>query len=248
MFKGVLQDISAVRDSLSAVSELITEGSFEVSKEGMTLIAMDPASVAMVILKVLPSAFLEYDVDTKQSLTVNLGNFVTVLKRARASDTITFDLTENKLKVKMVGDFKRSFSLPLLDTPTTDQNVPTLDFKGKVELDPNALKDGIKDASMVSDCVIFEANSDAFKIKSFGDTSETDMELAKDSPSLNSLQVEGDLKSKYSIDYLDKILKGTKAADKIDLNFSTDYPLRINCTAVNKLQLSFILAPRVDTE
>ncbi|HDQ60077.1 MAG TPA: proliferating cell nuclear antigen (pcna) [Candidatus Woesearchaeota archaeon] len=254
MFRGVLQDISILKDSLDAISSLITEGTFEVSKDGMKLVSMDPASVAMVILNILPTIFLEYNVDKTQNMTVNLSNLVTILKRARASDTLTLELDDNKLKLKMVGDFKRSFSIPLIDSSISEQKIPSLSFKNKIEIEPSALKDGIKDAAMVSDCVIFETSPDTFTIKSLGDTSETKMELTKDSPSLISLQLtdpmeSGDIiKSKYSIDYLDKILKGAKSADQISIQFSTDYPLKVKFTAVNRLQLGFILAPRVDTD
>jgi proliferating cell nuclear antigen len=248
MFKATLQDVSMLKDSLDAISSLITEATFKIEKNGMNLIAMDPASVAMVIFKILPSVFLEYECPQDSEMTINLPNFVSILKRARANDKITLELSENKLNIKMVGDFKRSFSLPLIDVPHGSQKVPELSFKAKVEFIAGVLKDGIKDASMVSDCVMFEAKENSFVIKSFGDLSETKLELTKESPSLISLEVSGEQKAKYSIDYLDKIMKGIKPTDKIILSFSTDYPMRLDCNKVDKYQLSYILAPRVDTE
>ncbi len=248
MFKSTIQDISTIKDSLEAISSLITEGSFKVSKEGIELIAMDPASVSMVIFKLLPSAFLDYECEKDDLMTLNITNFVSVLKRARTNDRIAFELTENKLKIRMVGDFKREFSLPLIDTPPQSQKVPDLDFNSKIELFANVLQDGIKDASMVSDCIMFETNQEKFTIKSFGETSETKLVLEKSSPSMVSMEVSGDSSSKYSIDYLEKILKAAKSSDKINLNFSTDYPVKIECNKLDKYQLNFILAPRVDTE
>ncbi len=248
MFKAVIQDVSILRDSLDSISSLITEGCFKITKDGMELIAMDPASVAMVIFKLLPSAFLEYNSEKEEIMTINLSNFVSILKRARANDRLTFELTESKLKIGMVGDFKRNFSIPLIDTPHGSQKVPDLSFKCKLEIFAGVLKDGIKDASMVSDCVVFEANPDVFIIKSFGELSETQLELTKDSPSLLSIESSKNVKAKYSIDYLERMLKGLKTSDKVKINFSTDYPVRIDCNKVDKYQLSFILAPRVDTD
>ena len=248
MFKSKIQDITTIKDSLEAISSLLTEGSFKVSKEGIELIAMDPASVSMVIFKLLPSAFLDYECEKDDIMTLNITNLVSVLKRARANDRIAFELTENKLKIKMVGDFKREFSLPLIDTPPQSQKIPELSFNNNIELFANVLQDGIKDASMVSDCVVFEANEEKFSVKSFGDTSQTKLELEKNSPSMISMQSTKDSLSKYSIDYLDKILKAAKSSDKIKLSFSTDYPVKIECNKIDKYQLNFILAPRVDTE
>lgn len=247
MFKASLQDVSVLRDSLDAIASLVSEGCFRLSENGIELIAMDPASVAMVSFKVLPSMFLEYDCDKEENVTLNLANFVSILKRVRPSDKITMELTESKFRVKMIGDFKRNFSMPLIDTPPGTHKMPELSFKSKIEVFAGVLKDGLKDASMVSDCVVFEAEPEAFHINSFGDLSETRLELAKGSPSLISLESEG-TKSKYSIDYLDRMLKGTKSTDKIHINFSTDYPLKIDCNKIDAFQLSFILAPRVDTD
>lgn len=248
MFKATIQDVSTIKDSLDAISSLITEGTFKVSKNGIELIAMDPASVAMVVFRLLPSAFLDYECEKDDLMTLNITNFVSVLKRARANDKIALELTENKLNIKMVGDFKRNFSLPLIDTPPQSQKIPELTFNTKIELFANVLQDGIKDASMISDCVVFEANSEKFTIKSFGDTSETKLELAKNSPSMVTMEYTSDSSSKYSIDYLDKILKAAKSSDKIKLNFSTDYPVKIECSKIDRYQVSFILAPRVDTD
>lgn len=248
MFKAIIQDISVLKDSLDAISSLITEGTFKITTNGLSLVAMDPASVAMVIFNILPSAFLEYECSEESEMTINLPNFVSVLKRARANDKLKLELTESKLKINMEGDFKRSFAIPLIDTPHGSQKAPELSFKSKIELFANVLKDGIKDASMVSDCVVFEASPESFVIKSFGDLSETRLELTKDSPSLLSIESQETSKAKYSIDYLEKMLKGVKPTDKLLLNFSTDYPIKIDCNKIDKYQLSFILAPRVDTE
>jgi proliferating cell nuclear antigen len=248
MFKAVIQDTSILRDSLDAISGIVTEGSFEISKEGITLHAMDPASVAMISFKILPTAFLEYDCKENSTITINIPNFVNVIKRSKANDQLTISLGENKLKMVMQGDTRRTFALPLLENPGNKQKVPELSFKGKIELSASSFNDGIKDASMVSDCIVLEANSGTFTIKSFGDISETKMELAKDSPSLISLDVISDIKSKYSIDYLERMMKGAKIADTVTVRFGTDYPMKLDCTALDKLQLSFILAPRVDTD
>jgi proliferating cell nuclear antigen len=202
----------------------------------------------MVDFRILPSAFLDFSAKEDEVITINVVNFLEILRRARANDQISFEIADNKLKITMKGDYKRNFSIPIIDAPAGSQKVPELEFRGKIVLATAALKEGIKDAAMVSDCVIFEADPTSFIINSLGDTSETKMELKKDAVSLEELDVNSQIHSKYSIDYLDKMLKGAKISDNIKLQFSTDYPLRVDCVAVDKIQLSFILAPRVDTD
>jgi len=60
--KLTLSDPTILKDSISIISDLVNEGTFNIDKTGMELVAMDPANVAMVIFKLFSSAFVEYDV------------------------------------------------------------------------------------------------------------------------------------------------------------------------------------------
>ncbi|MEK6872670.1 MAG: hypothetical protein AABW90_01495, partial [Nanoarchaeota archaeon] len=53
--------------------------------------------------------------------------------------------------------------------------------------------------------------------------------------------------SKYSLEYLQKMIKSSRLTDKVIINFSTNYPLRLDFNTP-LIELSFILAPRVETE
>ena len=62
------------------------------------------------------------------------------------------------------------------------------------------------------------------------------------------IQAEGKVKSKYSIEYLKKMVAGSKLSEKVEIHFNKDYPLRLDYKEVDKVQLSFILAPRVEND
>ena len=55
-------------------------------------------------------------------------------------------------------------------------------------------------------------------------------------------------KAKYSVEYLKKIMDASKLTDNVSIQFNKDYPLKLDYIVVDKLQLSFILAPRVENE
>ena len=56
------------------------------------------------------------------------------------------------------------------------------------------------------------------------------------------------VKSKYSVEYLKKIIKGSKLAENVVIQFDKDYPLKIDYIVKDKLSLSTILAPRVSND
>ena len=57
----------------------------------------------------------------------------------------------------------------------------------------------------------------------------------------------GLVESRYSLEYLQKFIKGAKLCDKTILKFSDDEPLRVEFKSP-QIELNFILAPRVKTE
>ena len=99
--KLTLAEPKYLKDSISIISDLVNEAKFNVSSNGFELVAMDPANVAMVVFKLLPSAFLEYQVDDSSDLCLNLSNLKQVLRRVNPTDTLTFETVDNKLKITL---------------------------------------------------------------------------------------------------------------------------------------------------
>ncbi|MBI2112348.1 hypothetical protein HYT52_02325 [Candidatus Woesearchaeota archaeon] len=60
--KVVLAEPKYFKESISIISELVSEAKFKVNSDGLELIAMDPANVAMVVFRLLSSSFTQYDV------------------------------------------------------------------------------------------------------------------------------------------------------------------------------------------
>ena len=56
------------------------------------------------------------------------------------------------------------------------------------------------------------------------------------------------LKAKYSIEYLKKMIQGSKLSPQVYIRFNTDYPLKLEFKVMDKLMMAFILAPRVDND
>jgi len=249
MFKAVMSDSSLLRDSISTIGELIDEGIFKVNKNGLQLIAADRAMVAVVDFKLPATVFDEFEVDKEQNIAVNMTNLVSVLKRVGGNERLELELKDNKLEIRMKNASTRKFTVPLLDI--TQEEIPPinqLDFKARVKVKSDILKNGIEDADIVSDSVVFEASKDGFNLKASGDISSTELALEKGNDALLDLNATGVVTARYPLDYLKKMIKASKLADEINLRWSKDYPMRMDFTSVDKISLSFILAPRVSEE
>ncbi len=247
--KLVLADSSYLKDSVSVISELVSEARFKVTKDGLELIAMDPANVAMVIFKLLSSAFTEFDVKENTEVAINLANFKQILKRASPADVMSLEVTkDNKLQVQLKSNNTRTFALPLIELEEKEQRIPSLTFPVHISM-PSSLLDGaIADADIVAESVNFLAEPELFQMVAEGDLSRAHIDIKSGNDTSISADSKAKVKAKYSVEYLKKMIQGSKLSDTVSLSFNQDYPLKLEYKVIDRLMLSFILAPRVEND
>jgi proliferating cell nuclear antigen len=244
--KLTLAETKLLKDTTSIIADLVTEVHFKVTPVGLELIAMDPANVAMVSFKLLSSAFAEYHVEGNQVISVNLNDVKGVFRRIKPADTMTLELAENKLKITLKGASKREFFLPLIDTDEREQKVPNLTFTATVRTSSDTLSDAIDDADIIGESVALNADKTHFSVTSASDLSKAVIEIAGDEKT--HIKSAEHVRSKYSIEYLKKMVPAGKLVPVVDINFSKDYPLKLEYKLIDKMDLVFILAPRVDND
>lgn len=247
-FKAVLSDAMLLKDSLTAINELISEGVFKATPEGMYLTATDPTMVVLVDYKLLSTAFENYDVKAPQEIGINIDNFLAVLRRSKAGEKMTLELESgaNKLLVTFKGATTRKFTIPVLDIEKGEVPEMNLDFPAIIDIKSGALIDSIEDATIVTDTVVLGASPSEFTLRAEGDLNKVEIHLEKGSPDLIGLNAKSEVGSKYSLEYLKKVVKGAKISDTAKIHLGKDYPLKVIFREVDKIQISYILAPRVE--
>lgn len=245
MFKAVLTDTDLLKNSIPIIAEIIDEGSFKVDQNGISLLSPDRTMVSVVDFRILSTAFEEFKAEGVQELGLNLANLAAVLKRIKGSGKVSLETDKNKLKIKIMGSGSRVFEIPLIDVKAEKPPIEQLEFPVSVELDSSIVDEGVSDAELIGDSVIMEATQGSFKMSAKGDVSKTELELKKGEEGLTKLEVKEAVKSQYPLDYLKKMMKAAKLTKRLSLEFGTDYPMRIIFKELDKIKLSFILAPRV---
>ena len=240
-----LDNPKILADAISVISDLVLEVKAKVTKQGFEIIAIDPANVALVILKIPASAFSQYDIDKEEEIGLNLEDFKQVLRRINTS--LIIEKKENILKIKTQDRAKRAFSLALIDVEQEERKVPELNFETKIEMPSTTFSEVVNDALIVADSASFITNKqdNSFIVEARGTLNRAKTEFNSDEIKLEAQ----DSKAKYSLEYLAKFVKASKITQKLSINFSNDYPARFNFFNPNtNIKLSFILAPRVEEE
>ena len=222
------------------ISELVLEVRIKVNEFGMSIVAIDPANVAMVEFKLPRSAFSQFEAEN-ETLGINLDSLKKILKRAGSGSSLIMERKDNLLNIQIQDRIRRNFSLNLIEIEGEEKEIPSLEYVAKVEIDSVDFTASIEDCAVVADACTFEVN-EGFVIEAKG------MNSARSEFSGDEAKIEAEpCKSRYSLEYLQKFMKGAKLSDKSTIKFSGDHPLRLEFRGEH-MELNFILAPRVETE
>lgn len=245
VFKAVV-DANILKDSIEAISTLVDEAKFKLSPNGISLMAVDPANVAMVSFELSSDAFDSYE-STEGEIGLDLIKLVNVLGMADRLDKVGLELNEttHKLEISMGG---LSYTLSLLDPSSIrkEPKVPSLDLPASATLNGNELRRAVKAAETVSDHMVLGVDGDVLFMEAKGDTDQVRLGLTRDE--LIDLTASGPARSLFSLDYLSDMSKALKKVDEITIHLGKDYPIKINFMVANgNGKVGYLLAPRIES-
>lgn len=227
--------------SIELISELVLEVRIKFNEIGMSIASIDPANVAMISFRIPKSAFSVYE-SGNEVLGINLESFKKILKRSGSKSSLIMEKKDNLLEIRIEDRIKRNFTLNLIEIESEDKELPEWEFSSVVELNSQDFVDSIEDCAVISDACSFIIKGDKFIIEA-KELNSARSEFSSDQAKINA----EDCSARYSLEYLQKFVKGSKLFDKTILNFANDHPLRMDLKSEG-LSLSFILAPRMEVE
>jgi len=236
-----LDNPKLLADAVAIISEVVTEVRIKLNEEGLSIIAVDPANVAMVIFKLPKPSFSQFE-HGNEIWGVNLNDLKMILRRASSSSSLVFEQNENQLRISIFDKVKRIFNLALIDIESEEKDEPKLNFNCKIEILSDHFIKAVEDCAIVADSCSFITGNSFFIMEASGALNSARTEFSGD-----EANIQGTGKSKYSLEYLTKFIKAGKISDKLLISFSDDYPLRLDFPG-NLMGMGFILAPRVEND
>lgn len=204
-------------DVIGIISELVTEVKIKADKQGLSIVAIDPANVALVAFNIPSTAFSQFEAN-EEVLGVSLDNLKMILRRCSPGSNLIMQTEDNFLKIEIHDKIKRSFSLALINIEAEEKAIPSLEFSSKVEMNSIDFSEAIEDCLIVADACSFLIKENKFIIESKG------LNSAKNEFSQDEVKIDGsESKAKYSLEYLQKFTKASKLSEKVRINFSDDY-------------------------
>ncbi|MCD1293727.1 DNA polymerase sliding clamp [Methanocella sp. CWC-04] len=246
MFKAII-NADVFKDAIEAVSTLVDEAKFRINADGISARAVDPANVAMVAFDLNAKAFESYEA-TEGEIGVDLARLMDILGMASKDDRIELSLNEEtrKLEIRTGG---LAYTLSLLDPSSIrkEPKVPNLELPAKIVLNGADMKRAVKAAEKVSDHMALGVAGKTFYVEAEGDLDKVRLDIPESN--LISIQASSDVRSLFSLDYLNDLAKSLGKAESVSIDLGSDYPVKFNFNiAGGNGSVTYLLAPRIESD
>ncbi len=224
----VFEEGKVLKAIVDAVEALVGEASVKISpEEGMSLSALDTSKTAMIQLILPKSYFVDFEVGDEGFYGVNFTELARILKRVKAKDRVELIFDESRLVLRAIGDYKRTFSMPLLAGESFELRELKVQFKAGARMDSKVLPDVVKDLKLISNEVKISIDPDKVEFTAESDKGESTVELNKEDIMVIDIWAEEPSSSYYSLAYLEKMTKPAKIAEEASIELSSQSPMKL---------------------
>ncbi len=246
MFELKIDNAKYWRDCVETILSLVDEGLFNITKEGISLKAMDPSSISMVSFFMPSKAFSKYSVDKPAGVGLSLENLRKILSRTRDNEALVMRDVDNKLLLEFIGPgSRRRYKLQMIDVKKSIEKEPNVQFDAHVEIIGEPLKDMIKDASLISSYIAFKASKDQFAISARGDSGELEELHEKEGALIKKVEAQKNADATFNLEFLENMVKSCPIGSHISIDLKSNEPMKLGY-GIGDANIIYFLAPYME--
>jgi len=237
-----------LKELMNVLTAMVDEGKLNITQEGISVRAVDPANVAMVAVNLEKEAFESFYA-TDGVIGIDLTKLSSFTDDTTNEDVVELELDEvaHKLKILVRG---LTYTMSLLDPNNIrkEPKMPELDLPVNILLNGTDFKYGMKACEKVGDYIYFAMDLDKseFNISAAGDTDDVVLRIPIEASRITKIS---NAKAMFASDYLTKIQKLVEKTTDLKIVMGTDYPIKLSFPiAEGKGRVEYMIAPRVEAE
>lgn len=242
---NIIVEAELLKTLLKGLNILVNEARFRFEQDGLKVMAVDPANVAMVSVNLPATSCEVYTVDGEEVVVgVNIDGLSDILKLARKRDIAEMIIDDSNLTLRF-GCLEYSIALIDPSAIRKEPKEPELELPAKAVLNAGEFKKAIQSADKVTDHIVFRSDSESFYIEAKGDVDAIKVDFRYDLIEHNKAEA----RSMFSVEYLKEFVRIAGNKDNVTIYLGNDMPLRLHFGVDGgKLEVEYILAPRIETE
>ena len=231
---------------VGSIKEILDEGVFTATDQGLSLRALDTSRVVMVDLFYPREAFDVYEVSEKESFGVSFDVLGKVLARSLKDEALSLETQKDSLLVSFEGHGVRQFRIPQVSLNVEELPEPKISFTVYAKMSNATFIDAVKAVEEVADSLTISAEEGKVYFIGAGDVEKVEVELSVEGQSLIDLKVDSPDRATYSVEYFDDMIKAARGADQVTLQYAQDSPARVQFDFEGGGRLTFYVSPRIE--
>jgi len=230
--------IQPFQNAIRAIANFIPEANFRFNEQGLTLKAIDPSQIVLVNYFAPKDFFDKFSIEPTL-IGLDIEELNKVVRRASPADTILMDLEDSYLTITILSTLQRTFKIPLIDVLEEEPEIPEQQYDARVEIQARLLQEALKDAALFESSVVFRVDNSKLFIEARG--SQGILKTEAKQQDLVKVKAKANVVGKYSLNFLDNIVKEAEPSETILLELKSETPMRISYN-IAPAKIQFYLA------
>jgi proliferating cell nuclear antigen len=223
---------------IGAIGEVLTECRLNFHTDGIKVLAVDEANVAMVHAT-LPENMMDQYSSPDLVFGIDLKKFKVALS-IMSDDSLILEVSDKSITLR---DGKSEYNCTALDINSIrkEPKLPKISLAANATFSGAEFSEAVKQVGKIGDAVTVETSDKGLSLFVRGDTDNIRRKITTDQKKMARA------KSLYSLDYLKDIAKVIRSALIVKAEMDMDQPIRFQFTT-GGIDVMYLLAPRVDSD
>ena len=242
----------SIKILIESLKEVLTDINLYFDSNGLKVMTMDNARVALVYVRLLKDNFEEYICPNKVMCGINMIYFFKLLKIVGNNDVLTLFIkgaVPNELGIRIENKEKNTVTesyLKMLDITEEKLEIPDIQYDSVISMPSVDLQKYCRDLSVVSNHVIISSSESNFILESVGDFASQKIIIGEAQNGLIISKKNQNVKETFDLKYLNSFTKSTNLCSIVEIFLKKDYPLVIEYNVANLGKLQYCLAPKIN--
>ena len=251
MFEARLVQSIILKKIIEALRELVADVNLDVTKEGISLQAMDASHVALVTFFLRAENFQDFHCDRPQTLGISMSSLSKVIKCCENDDSIVIRAEDNANLIAFIFEGKQDdrmseFNLNLLSLETEHMGIPDQEYAAIIHIPSSELNRICKELSQLSDTINIDINKERVIFSVNGDIGKGAISLSQKNDKY-MIEVVNNINASFALRYLNLFNKASTLSNNVTLCVSEDLPLILRFD-FEIGSMKYYLAPKINDE
>ena len=246
VFALIFQHMKALTDHVNIMFE----------SERFYIQSMDNAHVSIMEVVLPKTWFDEYVFSESMTIGLSSSMFYKILNSRGKQQEILIEFessSSDQIAIHFTGDskqdFDKHFQLPLMTIDYDVMEIPTIEYQAELELGSSHFASIISQLQIFGDTMTIQCGENNIGLCSESlDQGKMTVEIKIDDISGFAIEEDLQLDLSFSLQYIRNMCMYNKISDKIQLQMSENYPMKVSYVLGENAHLSFFLAPKISDD